>query len=147
MKSCFFIGPKDDSRDISPALVTAVEQHVVQHGVTGFVVGNDGTFDRLAAEAVIAVKERYPHITLTMLLPYPSEKFSQMPPAGFDNAFYPPGMELVQRRFAIARASRYMVDHVHYLIIHAQNASGDIKNLEDYAKMRESYGLLTVTEL
>ena len=31
------------------------------------------------------------------------------PPQGFDNTFYPPGMEKVPRKLAIVRANRYMV--------------------------------------
>lgn len=147
MKSCFFIGHRGASADVYPALERAVEQHIAEYGVTGFVVGNHGEFDRLAAKAVIAAKARYPHITLTMLLPYQPEACTVTPPAEFDNIFYPPGMELVQRRFAISRANRYMVDHVHYLIACIGRSTSNIKELVEYAKMREASRLITVTQL
>ena len=78
-----------------------MEQHIVDFGVTEFLVGHYGNFNKLAAQAVIAAKARHPEITLLLLLPYhPAERPIQAP-TGFDNTYYPPGMENVPRRFAI----------------------------------------------
>ena len=67
MKSCFFIGHREASSEVLPALTEAVEQHIVEYGVTEFIVGNYGGFDYMAAKAVIAAKERHPGITLQSL--------------------------------------------------------------------------------
>ena len=64
MKSCFFIGHREASSEVLPVLTEAVEQHIVEYGVTEFIVGNYGGFDHMAAKAVIAAKERHPGITL-----------------------------------------------------------------------------------
>ena len=48
-KSCFFIGHRETSEEICPALYAAVEQHILEYGVTEFIVGHYGGFDRLAA--------------------------------------------------------------------------------------------------
>ena len=56
MKSCFFIGHWEASEEIFPELAEAVEQHIVHYGVTEFIVGNYGGFDRMAARAVISAK-------------------------------------------------------------------------------------------
>ena len=56
MKSCFFIGHREASEDIFPKLMEAVENHIVDYGVTEFIVGNYGGFDRMAARAVISAK-------------------------------------------------------------------------------------------
>ena len=94
----------------------------------------------MAAKAVIAAKERHPDITLSMLIPYhPAERPIELP-QGFDNTFYPPGMEKVPRRLAIVRANRYTVDHVDYLIAYAWE-------LVEYAKKRELRNLISVTVL
>ena len=75
MKSCFFIGHRETTSEILPALAEAIERHITEFGVTEFIVGNYGGFDRLAASAVIAAKQRYPQIMLTMLFPYhPAER-------------------------------------------------------------------------
>ena len=69
-KVCFFIGHREASERILPVLTQAVEQLIVESGVTDFVVGHYGSFDSLAAKVVKAAKKRHPDVTLTMLLPY-----------------------------------------------------------------------------
>ena len=114
-KVCFFIGHRDTPDRVCPALEQAVEQLITQ-GVTDFYVGNHGSFDRMAARAVIAAKQLHPQVRLTMLLAYhPGERPVTLPP-GFDGSLYPPGMESVPRRFAIPRANRWMVEHASRLI-------------------------------
>ena len=147
MKSCFFIGHRDTSIEIFPALTEAVEKHILEYGVTEFVVGNYGGFDRIAAKAVIESKERHPSITLSMLIPYhPAERPLELP-QGFDNTFYPPGMEKVPRKIAIVRANRYMIDHADYLISYVWHPASNARDLVEYAKKREQRNLISVTVL
>ena len=147
MKSCFFIGHREASSEILPALTEAVEQHIMEYNVTEFIVGNYGGFDRMAAKTVITAKERHPQITLSMLTPYhPAERPIELP-CGFDNSFYPPSMENVPRRFAIVRANRYMVDHVDYLIAYVWHPASNARDLVEYAKKREQQNLISVTVL
>jgi uncharacterized phage-like protein YoqJ len=136
MKSCFFIGHREASSEVLPVLREAVERHIVEYGVTEFVVGNYGGFDRMAAKAVIEAKTRHPQITLTLLIPYHPAERSIDPPPGFDGSFYPPNMEKVPRRFAISKANRYMVDHTDYLIAYAWHPASNARNLVEYASRR-----------
>ena len=147
MKSCFFIGHRETSIEILPTLTETVEKHITEYGVTEFIVGNYGDFDHMAAKAVIATKERHPNITLSMLIPYHPAERPIEPPQGFDNTFYPPGMEKVPRKLAIARANRYMVDHVDYLIAYAWHPASNARDLMEYAKKREQRNLISVTVL
>lgn len=147
MTSCFFIGHREASSEILPALTEAVEQHIEAYGVAEFIVGNYGGFDHMAAKAVIAVKRRHPQITLTLLIPYHPAERPLEPPQGFDNTFYPPGMEKVPRKLAIVRANRYMVDHVNYLIAYAWHPASNARNLVEYARKREQRKLISVTVL
>ena len=147
MKSCFFIGHREASTEILPALTAAVEQHIVEYGVTEFIVGHYGGFDRMAAKAVVDAKKRHPEIMLSMLIPYhPAERPVELPP-GFDNTFYPPEMEKVPRRLAIVRANRYTVDHVDYLIAYVWHTGSNARKLVDYAKKRELSGSVSVSSL
>ena len=147
LKSCFFIGHREASSEVLPALADAIEQHIVEYCVTEFIVGNYGGFDHMAAKAVIAAKERHPDITLSMLIPYhPAERPIETP-QGFDNTFYPPGMEKTPRRLAIVRANRYMVDHVDYLIAYAWHPASNARDLVEYAEKKEHKGKITVTNL
>ena len=147
MYSCFFIGHRETSIEILSELTDAVEQHITEYGVTEFIVGNYGGFDRMAAKTVIAAKKRHPGITLTMLVPYhPAERPIDLQ-LGFDGTFYPPDMEKVPRRLAIFRANRYMVDHVDYLIACAWHPASNARDLVEYAMKREQRNLISVTVL
>ena len=136
-KTCFFLGHRDAPESIRPALERAVERHVVQFGVTDFVVGRYGKFDAMSAHAVADAKMRHPPLPLTLLLPYYVAEPKKIAHAElFDDTFYPPGMERVPRRLAILRANRYMVMHSDYLISYG-HTPGTTKDLVDYAIRRE----------
>lgn len=113
-------------------LAEAVERHIVEYGVTEFVVGHYGAFDRMAARAVREAKQRHPEVSLVLLLPYyPTEK----PDGEWDSLFYPPGMETVPKRFAILRAYRYMAANCDYLIAYSR-WTGNSRELVAYAERR-----------
>lgn len=147
MKSCFFIGHREASSEVLPALAKAIEQHIVEFGVQEFIVGNYGGFDRMAAKAVIAAKQQHPEIMLSMLLPYHWAERPVDPTPGFDNTFYPPDMEKVPRKLAIVRANRYMVDHADHLIAYVWHPASNARNVVEYALKREQRKLITVTVL
>ena len=147
MKSCFFIGHRDAPESIFPALLKEVERHITEHGVTEFIVGHYGAFDRISARAVITAKQQHPEIALLLLLPYHPSEQAVEPPPGFDNTFYPPGMEKVPRKLAIIRANRYMVDHADYLIAYAWHPASNARDLLEYAQKREQRNLISVTVL
>ena len=146
-KSCFFIGHREASSELLPVLRQTIEKHICEYGVTEFIVGGYGAFDHLAARAVILLRQQYPQITLYLLIPYhPAERPIETPP-GFDNTYYPPGMEKVPRKLAIVRANRYMVEHVDYLIAYAWHPASNARDLVEYAKKREQRNLISVTVL
>ena len=146
-KSCFFIGHRESSEEIYPALYAAVEQHIVEYGVTEFIVGHYGGFDRLSASAVKAAKQFYPDVKLILLLPYHPAERPIPTPDGFDGTLYPPGMESVPRKVAIVRANRYVVDHVDYLIAYAWHPASNARELLEYAKRREKRDLISITSI
>ena len=105
----------------------------MEYGVTEFIVGHYGGFDRLAASAVKEAKRFYPEVKLTLLLSYHPAERPIPTPDGFDGTFYPPGMESVPRKIAIVRANRYVVDHVDYLIAYAWHPASNARELVEYA--------------
>lgn len=146
-KSCFFIGHREASEEIYPALCAAVEQHIIEYGVTEFIVGHYGGFDDIGAKAVKNAKIHYPDIRLVLLLPYHPAEQKIPVPDGFDSTFYPPGMEGVPRKVAIVRANRYVVDHVNYLIAYVWHTASNAKELVKYAKRREKNASLSITQI
>lgn len=146
-KSCFFIGHRETSGEIYLALYAAVEQHILEYGVTEFIVGHYGRFDRLAASAVKEAKRFYPEVRLTLLLPYHPAEQPIPTPDGFDGTFYPPGMESVPRKAAIIRANRYVVNHVDYLIAYAWHPASNARELVEYARKRQQKSGIQITLL
>ena len=130
-----------------PLLRQEVERHVIEYGVEAFVVGNYGGFDRMAAKAVAEAKERHPHITLSLLLPYhPTERKVTLS-AAFDDSFYPEGLETVPRRFAIVQANRRMVACSDYLIAYVWHPASNAQRILAYAQRQAQRGAITVTVL
>lgn len=132
-KVCFFIGHRDTPEHVYPALEQAVEQLITQ-GVTDFYVGNHGSFDRMAARAVIAAKQQHSEVRLTMLLPYHPAERKVILPAGFDGSLYPPGMENVPRRFAIAHANRWMVEHCTHLVAYVTHPASNAGKVVEWGR-------------
>ena len=119
MKTCFLIGHRDAPGELRERLVRAIDEAIVRDGVTEFVVGQYGAFDRMAAGCLAEAKDAHPELRLLLLLPYhPAERPVDLP-QGFDGSFYPPGMEQVPRRLAIVRANEYMARHCDLLICYS----------------------------
>lgn len=132
-KSCFFIGHRYADERIYEKLLAAVDTHISAYGVTDFLVGHYGDFDRMAARAVAEARRAHPGISLTMLLPYyPEDRVISVPPI-FDGTFYPPGMEFCPKRYAIVRANQYAIEHSDYLIAYVTGI-GKSRDFLDYAK-------------
>lgn len=60
MGICFFIGHREAGDELLPTLTEAVERHITEYGITSFMVGRYGNFDKMAARAVIGAKKRHP---------------------------------------------------------------------------------------
>ena len=143
MKTCFFIGHQDAPESIYNRLLEAVERHISEYGVTDFIVGKYGNFDRLAARAVIEEKRHHADITLTLLMPYYRTDAESLPD-GFDGSLFPDGLETVPKRAAIMRANQYMIRHCDYLITYNKNRVGNTRKL--VAEARKD-GLLYIVNI
>lgn len=145
--TCYMFGHRDSPDEILPMLISVVEKHIIQYGVTCFVVGNYGRFDKLAAKAVACCKIAHSDTTLLMLLPYhPAERPIRLS-REFDGSYYPPDMEKVPKRIAIVRANQYAVDHSDFIISYMKYNASNTANLMEYAKRRAATGKLKVTIL
>ena len=147
IKTCFFIGHRDAPSSLLPFLVEAVERHITEYGVTEFIVGQYGNFDRLAAQAVKDAKKRCQGAALSLLLPYHPFDRPIPVPDGFDGTFYPPGMETVPKRAAIVRANRYMMENSRFLICYNKGNVGNTRQLVEAALRREKKDLIRVENL
>ena len=147
MKRCFMIGHRDTPEKIYPLLAEAIEQHISALGVQEFYIGHYGSFDAMAAKAVIAAKNQHPNIRLFMLLPYHPTVHPIELPEGFDGSFLPEGQENVPFRVAIPRANEYMVRYVNHLICYVDHPSNGSKAVMEIALKWRDKSKLKVTNL
>ena len=133
-KLCFLFGHRDSPASVLPEIERAVEKYYLEYGMDEFVVGNHGSFDRMAAQAVRAVQKKYPSVHLTLLLAYhPSEQSGEFISA-YNSTLYPDGMESVPRRFAILRANQYMVSRADGFICYVAYAGNTRALLDESVK-------------
>lgn len=144
-KRCFFIGHRDTSKGIYPALYRAVEKHIEEYGVTEFIVGKYGNFDRLAAKAVIEAKQKFSDVTLSLLTPYHPAKRPVTKSRGFDDIYFPDGMDNVPPRAAIICANRYVIDHSEYLIAYVWHPASNARDLVEYARIKKKEHNIKIT--
>ena len=147
MKSCFFIGHRDAPESVLSSLTIALERLIVEENVGYFYVGQYGSFDRMAAQAVKEVKQHYPEVRLMLVLPYHPALRPVETQEGFGSACYPWEDEKIPKRLAIIKTNRRMVDTCDYLIAHAWHHLGGSGQIVEYARKREAKGLSHVTNL
>lgn len=141
---CFFIGHRDSPPEIYPQIVQSIETLIHKHQVLHFVVGGYGAFDRMVAKALIEQKKKIPGIILSYLTPYHPTNNSAKKPEGFDEIYYPDGMESVPARYAIVKANQKMIRQSKYLVIYAHYAGSNSKKILEYALCRAKKGLINI---
>lgn len=85
---------------------------LIENGVTDFLSGGQGGFDRLCGHCVYELKKEFPHINNYLVIPYLS--FNVYNKELFDSIIYPNGFEKYHFKSAIPARNRYMVDNSGY---------------------------------
>ena len=147
MKSCFFIGHREADERLLPRLELVIDRLIREEHVRYFCVGGYGGFDRVAAASVRRMKQKYPDITLMLVLPYhPAERPTEAP-NGFDGTYHPDGLESTPKRYAIVRANKIMVDACDWLVCYVHHGAGNSRKLLEYAQRRAERGLIQIENI
>lgn len=133
MKTCFFIGHRDAPSSIEDKLEKTIHYLRSVCGVSQFVAGHHGNFDRMALSAIENEKHLDPGIYAYVLLEYYCEKPSAFLPACFNGYYLPYGVEGAPKRFAIEKANKIMASECHYLVAYANRDGGNAAKLLRYA--------------
>lgn len=133
MKQCFFIGHRDTPSSVLPALEGVIEKHILDYGVSEFIVGNYGNFDHLVIHALKNAKKQHPEIQLSLLIPYHPGERPMDAPEGFDGTYYPFTTEKIPHRYAIVRANQKVVQMSDYLICYVWHPGSNARDLVEYA--------------
>ena len=146
-KSCFFIGHRETDERLLPRLELTIERLIVEENVRCFYVGRYGGFDRIAAAAVKHAKQKYPDITLMLILPYHPAECPTPTPNGFDGTYYPGGLENTPRQYAIVRANKIMVNTSDWLVCYVRHGASNSRNLLEYAEQQKVKGLIQIVNI
>ena len=146
-KSGFFIGHREADERLLPRLELTIERLIAEENVRYFYVGGYGGLDRIAAVAVKHAKQKYPDITLMLVLPYHPAERTVPTPNGFDGTYHPEGLENTPRRYAIVRTNQIMVDTCDSLVCYVRQGASNSRNLLEYARRREEKSLIQIINI
>ena len=130
-----------------PRLELVIDQLIREENVCYFYVGGYGGFDRIAAAAIKRAKQKYPDITLMLVLPYHPAERTVPTPNGFDGTYHPNGLENTPWRYAIVRANHIMVDTCDWLVCYVRHGASNSRNLLEYAERRKEKRLIQVVNI
>ncbi len=82
---------------------------LINGGITDFLNGYMGGFDKLCARLVYELKIVYPHIHNYAVIPYLTHKIDRS--EYFDEIIYPDGFEKYHFKAAIPKRNKYLVDN------------------------------------
>ena len=111
---------------VSQAVITLINQ-----GVTTFVSGGQGGFDRLCAGCVNKLRQQYPGIRNLLVIPYLD--FTIFDKTLFDEIVYPDDFEKYHYKAAIPARNRYMVDNAAHAICYVNHGWGGAAKTYDRA--------------
>ena len=111
-----------------PIICTEAER-LINNGADTFLLGGYGNFDYLCAQAVKKLKDKYPHITSILVIPYLNRTYND---ELYDLTEYPP-LERVPPRFAISKRNEYMVQKADVVIAYVKYDFGGASTTLNYA--------------
>ena len=130
-----------------PILELTIERLIAEENVRYFYVGGYGGFDRIAAAVTKRAKQKYPDITLMLVLPYHPAERAVPTPDGFDGTYYPYGLENTPRRYAIVRTNQIMVNTCDWLVCYVRHGASNSRNLLEYARRRKEKSLIQIINI
>jgi len=133
---CSFFGHRDISSAVRPILYKEIERHIFEKSADTFYIGGYGGFDNMASGILKEMKEKYPHISISLILAYI--------PTGPDlkirthyDTLYPEGLEIVPQKYAITHRNRWIVENSDYVIAYVKSSYGGAYTALKYARQKK----------
>lgn len=118
-KVCVFFGHRVifDEEKVKAQLKRVVRE-LIEQGFSTFWLGGYGEFDALADKVTRELKQEFPYIQRVCVLAYlPTNKEEyQYKSQFYDEMFYPEGVELGPKKFAITRRNKFMVENADVVV-------------------------------
>ena len=136
MKTCCFIGHSQiEEKDLAKRVREKIEMCIAL-GVTEFLSGGMGMFDRLSAKTVFEMKSKYPYIKNILVIP--CLDYHNYNSSIFDEVIYP-DLEYYYFKKAIIMRNQYLVEHSQYAICYVKYSYGGAIQTYQYAKRKGLY--------
>lgn len=127
--TCAFFGHRDCPENIFYKLKETIIDLIENKGVSNFLVGNNGNFDRLVIKVLSECKNTFPHIDYCVVLAYlPNNKNFEYP------TIFPEGLESVPKKFAIIKRNEWIIKNCDFLMTYVSRTFGGAYRSLEYAK-------------
>lgn len=134
MSVCTFFGHGDTPGEVYPMLKASVERLITEQGVSQFLVGNHGTFDRMVLRALRELKKQYLHISYSVVLAYMPGKQQENPLYAPEETVLPDGIEAAPKRFAISWRNKWMVRQAEIVVCYIAHGWGGAAQFVKYTE-------------
>lgn len=137
MKRCCFAGHSEIYNDfIKKEIENNITKLIIQKNIYSFWVGNYGQFDRYCVSVLLKLKEKYPYITLDLIIPYLTKQIieNQYMYQSFDNIIIADIPQNTPRKIQIIKTNEYMVKNSDILLCYINHTWGGAFKTMEYAK-------------
>ena len=131
--TCVFIGHRQ-CHDFDTGLLKFEMDRIMFLGVSEFLCGGMGEFDRICAGTVRRLKRDYPHVKCTWVIPYYTAKL-EWEREDYDEIIFPE-YKHKSCKARIVERNRYMADASSAAICHVRYAWGGAAKTFEYARKR-----------
>ena len=133
MKTAVFIG-HNECYGLSNEKLIKVITNSINDGVTTFLNGRQGGFDRKCAITVFNLKKSYPQIKNILVIPYLT--FNVFDKEIFDEIIFPLEFEKYHFKAAITQRNKYMVNNSQIAICYITHSWGNAIKTFEYANKK-----------
>lgn len=125
-KCCTFFGHRQSPDSLRSALKQCLEDLILNHDVTTFYVGNQGSFDSMVRSVLRELAQQYTNISYAVVLAYfPHQQGDELARhQDYSDSMYPEGIETVPKRFAIDWRNRWMLKQADYVVTYITHSWG-----------------------
>lgn len=134
--TCCFLGHKDTPSSVAPELEKVLIELIENKNMDSFLMGHQGSFDYMALAALRRLKERYPHITYSIVLSYMPGQKTEWESYAPEETVYPEGLESIHPRFAISWRNNWMLNESDFVVCYITHSWGGAAQFVEKAERK-----------
>lgn len=138
MKTCTFFGHRYTPKRTEVAIRQVLTDLIEKEEVALFLVGYEGSFDRLVLKVLKELEVKFPHIRFAVVFACLAEKERWREKV---NTVCPEGLQFVPKRFAVDCRNRWLLKHSDYVVTYVNSTFGVAAKFKE---MAVHYGLSVI---